>query len=104
MFKLVLAVGAQEKPTGKVADAWAAALEARGMQAVDIASGIAEALAVKDAAEIMHIKKAALLAAKTAKVSLTPKIEGEPAAATRSAGNRRLRGGLIWTGLGPNRW
>lgn len=68
----------QEKQAGKVAEAWAAALESRGMLAVDIAAGIAETLGVKDAVEIMNIKKAALLAAKTAKVSLTPKIEGEP--------------------------
>ena len=66
----------QEKPEGKLADAWAAALESRGVQVVDVAPGIAEALAVKDASEITHIKKAALVAAKAAHMSLTPKIEG----------------------------
>lgn len=66
----------QEKPEGKLADAWAAALESRGVQTVDVAPGIAETLAVKDASEITHIKKASLVAAKAARMSLTPKIEG----------------------------
>ena len=74
----------QEKPEGKLADAWAAALESRGVQTVDVAPGIAETLAVKDASEITHIKKASLVAAKAARMSLTPKIEG-PASSPPSA-------------------
>jgi nucleosome binding factor SPN SPT16 subunit len=51
----------KEKPTGAFASAWLAALAGAGVAVVDVAAGLGEAMAVKDADEIMNVKKAGFL-------------------------------------------
>ena len=65
---------AQEQPEGKLAAAWAKA--ASGLPAVDVAVGMARLLAVKDAAEITHVKRAAYLAGRVIKDYLVAEVEG----------------------------
>lgn len=51
----------QEKPTGAFAAAWLAAMTAAGLQTVDVGSGLADTMSIKDEEEIKNIKKAAYL-------------------------------------------
>ncbi|GIL93381.1 hypothetical protein Vretifemale_20793, partial [Volvox reticuliferus] len=65
----------KDKHTGKLHEVWVAALGASGMSTVDINSGIADLLAIKDSNEILNVKKAALLAAKAMQNWVVPKVE-----------------------------
>jgi nucleosome binding factor SPN SPT16 subunit len=68
---------AQEKPAGKIAELWSEALGASGLPTADASAGLAAVFSVKDAQEIINIKKAGLLCASALKNFLLPEIEGE---------------------------
>lgn len=54
----------KDKHEGKFYPVWQAALEASGIATADVSSGVADLLSIKDAAEVMNVKKASFLAAK----------------------------------------
>uniref|UniRef100_A0ACD5VI28 Uncharacterized protein n=1 Tax=Avena sativa TaxID=4498 RepID=A0ACD5VI28_AVESA len=66
---------AREKPEGKVLEAWSEKLHGSRLKLFDVSSGISELLAVKDAAEIIYVKKAAHLAASVMRKYVVPKVE-----------------------------
>eukprot|EP00891_Asterochloris_glomerata_P001119 jgi/Astpho2/1119/Aster-07668 len=57
----------KDKPEGKLTDMWAAELAKSELQTVDVASGVAAVLSVKDEDEIKHTKKAGYMAARVMK-------------------------------------
>lgn len=65
----------KDKHTGKFVDVYNSVMAESGMSMVDVASAFADLLAVKDAAEIMNHKKAAMLAARVVKDFVVGKIE-----------------------------
>ncbi len=54
----------KDKHEGKFYPVWQAALEASGIATADVSAGVADLLSIKDAAEVMNVKKASFLAAK----------------------------------------
>ncbi len=54
----------KDKHEGPVATLWGSQLEASGLPTVDVAPGLADLFGVKDASEVMNVKKAAYLASK----------------------------------------
>ena len=67
----------QDKPEGKLTDMWAAELTKSELQTVDVASGVAAVLSVKDEDEIKHTKKAGYMAARVMKDFTVAELEGE---------------------------
>ena len=53
----------QDKWEGKLAELWAEELSGSSLPTTDIAPGLGEVFAAKDAAEVTYVKKAAFLAA-----------------------------------------
>uniref|UniRef100_A0A0D9XZ22 FACT complex subunit n=1 Tax=Leersia perrieri TaxID=77586 RepID=A0A0D9XZ22_9ORYZ len=66
---------AREKPQGKVLEAWSEKLNGSGLRLSDVSSGISDLLAVKDATEIMYVKKAAYLTASVVRKYVVSKLE-----------------------------
>uniref|UniRef100_R7WDH2 FACT complex subunit n=1 Tax=Aegilops tauschii TaxID=37682 RepID=R7WDH2_AEGTA len=66
---------AREKPEGKFLEAWSEKLHRSRLKLFDVSSGISELLAVKDATEIMYVKKAAFLAASVMRKYVVSKVE-----------------------------
>ena len=60
-----------------MADAWAAELGKAGLQTADIAPTAAALLAVKDASEVTHAKRAAFMGARVMKDFVVTQIESE---------------------------
>jgi len=52
----------QDKWEGKLAEVWADSLASSGLPMADVAGGLGEVFAAKDAAEVTCVKKAAFLA------------------------------------------
>lgn len=67
----------KEQHTGALVEAWASALRDSGLATVEIAAGLAAAMAVKDEEEIKSVRKAALLASSALTIFTLPEIEGE---------------------------
>ena len=67
----------QDKPEGKLTDLWTAELAKSELQTVDVASGVAAVLSVKDEDEIKHTKKAGYMAARVMKDFTVAELEGE---------------------------
>lgn len=67
----------QEKPEGVLCELWQQALAKSGAKTVDIAAGLADVLAVKDAVEVLNTKKAAHLAGSCWGKVAVSEIEGE---------------------------
>ena len=65
----------EAKPQGKIAEVFASALEASGVEQGDATAALSELLASKDAAEIQKAKKAAFLAASVMQKHAVPKLE-----------------------------
>ncbi len=74
----------QEKPEGVLCELWQQALAKSGAKTVDIAAGLADVLAVKDAVEVLNTKKAAHLAGSCWGKVAVSEIEGEHADAPNS--------------------
>ncbi|KAG2620592.1 hypothetical protein PVAP13_3NG214271 [Panicum virgatum] len=66
---------AREKPEGKVLEEWYQKLHGSRLKLYDVSCGISELLSVKDASEIMYVKKAAYLTASVMKKYVVPKLE-----------------------------
>jgi len=66
---------AREKPEGKVLEEWYQKLHGSRLKLCDVSGGISELLSVKDASEIMYVKKAAYLTASVMKKYVVPKLE-----------------------------
>lgn len=69
----------QEKAEGVLCELWQQALAKSGAKTVDIAAGLADVLAVKDAVEVLNTKKAAHLAGSCWGKVAVSEIEGEHA-------------------------
>uniref|UniRef100_A0A7S0S408 FACT complex subunit n=1 Tax=Chlamydomonas leiostraca TaxID=1034604 RepID=A0A7S0S408_9CHLO len=65
----------KDKHSGKFVEVYNTVIAESGLATVDVASGFADLLAVKDPAEIMNHKKAAMLAARVVKDFVLAKIE-----------------------------
>jgi hypothetical protein len=65
----------EAKSQGKIAQVFATALEASGVEQGDATAALSELLASKDAAEIQKAKKAAFLAASVMQKHAVPKLE-----------------------------
>lgn len=65
----------QEKHVGALWEGWSSLLSNSGLETTDIAAGIADVLAVKDPAEILNVKKAALMCASVMKNFAVAEIE-----------------------------
>ncbi|KAF8659787.1 hypothetical protein HU200_058252 [Digitaria exilis] len=65
----------REKPEGKVLEEWSQKLHASKLKLYDVSGGISELLSVKDANEIMYVKKAAYLTASAMRKFVVPKLE-----------------------------
>ena len=65
----------EAKPQGKIAEVFASALEASGVEQGDATAALSELLASKDTAEIQKAKKAAFLAASVMQKHAVPKLE-----------------------------
>nr|GMD40658.1 FACT complex subunit SPT16-like [Ipomoea batatas] len=66
---------AREAPEGNLLETWSEKLHNANFQLSDIASGFSDLFAVKDAAEIMNVKKAAYLTSSVMKHFVVPKLE-----------------------------
>lgn len=66
---------AREKPEGKILEVWSEKLNGSRLRLSDVSSGISDLLSVKDATEIMYVKKAAYLTASVMKKYVVPKLE-----------------------------
>jgi len=66
---------ARAKPEGKVLEEWYQKLHGSRLKLCDVSGGISELLSVKDASEIMYVKKAAYLTASVMKKYVVPKLE-----------------------------
>ena len=66
---------AREKPDGGLSTVWQERAAAAGLEQVDIAPALARLMAVKDAAEITNIKRAAHLSAAVLEKFVVAKIE-----------------------------
>ncbi|KAF0888486.1 hypothetical protein E2562_014723 [Oryza meyeriana var. granulata] len=66
---------AREKPEGKVLEAWSEKLNGSRLRLSDMSSGMSNLLAVKDATEIMYVKKAAYLTASVMRKYIVPELE-----------------------------
>ncbi|KAF8666391.1 hypothetical protein HU200_053498 [Digitaria exilis] len=65
----------REKPEGKVLEEWSQKLHASKLKLYDVSGGISELFSVKDANEIMYVKKAAYLTASAMRKFVVPKLE-----------------------------
>ena len=66
----------QEQAAGRVAETWDRLQQASGARMVDVAAGIGGLLAVKDAAGLVQVKRAAQLAAGVVSEHVVPTLEG----------------------------
>ncbi|XP_074320918.1 FACT complex subunit SPT16-like [Silene latifolia] len=65
----------KEVPEGNLLETWVNKVKGSGMRLCDITTGLAEVFAVKDAGELMNVKKAAFLSASVMKNHVVPKVE-----------------------------
>eukprot|EP00898_Chlorokybus_atmophyticus_P001471 jgi/Chlat1/2324/Chrsp17S02801 len=66
----------KETPEGALLTRWSKSLEGTGLRVVDIAAGLADVFATKDAVEVTNIKKAAFMSAGVMKNFVEPKVVG----------------------------
>lgn len=66
----------QEKPTGSFAALWQKKLGDTGCALVDVSSGLADAMGVKDDGEVKNVKKAAYLVSSAVNTFAVPQLEG----------------------------
>lgn len=66
---------AKEKPDGKLAGVWAAAVAASGLATVDVAAGLSDVLSCKDEGEVKNVKRASFLLVNAMKGVVVPEME-----------------------------
>ncbi|XP_051201231.1 FACT complex subunit SPT16 [Lolium perenne] len=66
---------AKEAPEGKLLETWAEKLSGESVQLIDVTNGFSELFAVKDATEIICVKKAAYLTSSVMKNFVVPNME-----------------------------
>jgi len=66
---------AKEKPDGKLAGLWAAAVGDSGLSTVDVSAGLSDVLSCKDEGEVKNVKRASFLLVNAMKGVVVPEME-----------------------------